>query len=287
MTILCGTDFTPAAAQAVRLAAQLARASGEELLLAHALGDAPPELRAKLGEQLETEARALAEQGLSSRCALLHGAIADELVRLARESPATLVVLGALGRRAGGAWKLGSTADRAAQSCRAPLFVVRATEPLEQWQAGGLTLKVAVAYEASRAADAALSWAAGLARFGPPELVALHSYGIHEEREKRGLRGPLPIGQADARLEEPIARELVARIRGLALGRDVPLVLRGGLGRPAEQLLDMAAERDAQLLVVGNQHRRTLERAWKGSVSRALIEHAKTSVVCVSEREAG
>jgi nucleotide-binding universal stress UspA family protein len=285
MTILCGTDFTPAAAEAVRVAALWARALQEELVLAHALGDSTPELRAKLEEQLAIESRALVEQGLGARCALGVGPSHSELVRLAQESQASLVVLGALGRRAGGSWKLGSTADRVAQACRRPLFVVRAAAPVEEWLAGKRTLKVAVAFEASPTADAALVWAAGLARIAPVELVALHSYGLNEQRLKRGIGGPLPIGTPDPRLEEPIATELGAHIAGLALGCAVELVLRAGLGRPADQLADMAAEAGAQLVVVGNHHRRKLERAWKGSVSRGLIELAKTSVACISVGE--
>ncbi len=276
MTILCGTDFTPAAAEAVRVASLWARATREELVLAHALGEAQGELRAKLEEQLAIESRALVEQGVGSRCALGVGAIDSEIVRLAQESQASLVVLGALGRRAGSSWKLGSTTDRVAMALRAPLFVVRAAQPVEQWLAGQGKLKVAVAYEPSPTGDAALAWAAGLVRVAPVELVVLHSYGIHAEREKRGLRGPLPIGSVDARLEEPLAAELRGKIGGHAL------VLRGGLGRPADQLVEMAAEAGAGLLVVGNHHRRKLERAWRGSVSRTLIELAKCSVACIS-----
>jgi nucleotide-binding universal stress UspA family protein len=285
MTILCGTDFTPAAAEAVRVASLWCRATREELVLAHALGDAAPGLRAKLEEQLAHESRLLVEQGVGSRCALGTTPIDTEIVRLAQESKATLVVLGALGRRAAGAWRIGSTADRVAQACRRPLLVVRAAQALEPWLAGGPALKVAVACEASATADAALRWAAGLARVGKIELLALHSYGIHEQREKRGVRGPLPIGTVDPRLEQPLAAELQAHIGGLALGREVELVLRGGLGRPADQLADMAAEAGAGLVVVGNHHKRMLERAWKGSVSRGLIELAKCSVACVSVGE--
>jgi len=276
MTILCGTDFTPAAAEAVRVAALWGRTTREELVLAHALGDSTPEQRTKLEEQLALESRALVEQGVGSRCALGAGPIDAELVRLAQETKATLVVLGALGRRAGSSWKLGSTTDRVAQACRAPLLVVRAALPLEEWLSGKRTLKVAVAYEPSPTGDAALRWAQGLARVAPVELVVLHSYGIHEERQKRGLGGPLPIGSVDARLEEPLAAELRKHIGGLAL------VLRGGLGRPADQLVEMAADAGAGLLVVGNHHRRKLERAWKGSVSRGLMELAKCSVACIS-----
>jgi len=285
MTILCGTDFTPAAAEAVRVAAQFARAKREELVLAHAFGESESAQRAELELQLAAQSRALVEQGIGSRCALGKGPIDTELVRLATETKASLVVLGALGKRAGGSWKLGSTADRVAQACRAPLIVVRAAQPLEEWLAGKRTLEVAVAYDPSPTGDAALAWAAGLARSAPIELVALHSYGINAEREKRGVGGPLPIGTVDARLEQPLAAELNAHIAALALGCEPRLVLRGGLGRPAEQLSDMAAEAGAELLVVGNHHRRKLERAWKGSVSRGLLELAKSSVACISVPE--
>jgi nucleotide-binding universal stress UspA family protein len=281
MTILCGTDFTPAAAEAVRVASLWARATREELVLAHALGEASGELRLKLEEQLAIESRQLVEQGAGSRFALGVGPIDAELVRIAQETKASLVVLGALGRRAGGAWKLGSTTDRVAQACRAPVFVVRSAKPVEEWLSMQRTLKVAVAYEASPTGDAALVWANGLSRIAPVELVVLHSYGIHEERQRRGVHGPLSIGSVDARLEEPLAAELRKHILGLALS------LRGGLGRPADQLVEMAADAGAELLVVGNHQRAGMERAWKGSVSRSLIELAKSSVVSVSAQTSG
>jgi len=279
MTILCGTDFTPAAGEAVRVAGLWARAAREELVLAHVLGDSTPELRTKLEEQLALESRALVDQGVGSRAALAAGPVDSELVRLAQEAQATLVVLGALGRRAGSSWLLGSTTDRVAQASRVPLLVVRAPQRLEEWLSGKQTLKVAVAYEPSPTGDAALAWAKSLARIAPVELVVLHSYSIAEQREKRGIGGPLPIGSVDARLEEPLAAELQKHIGGLAL------VLRGGLGRPADPLVEMATEAGAGLLVVGNHHRRKLERAWKGSVSRSLIELSKCSVACISVDE--
>jgi len=226
MTIYCGNDPTPGAAEALRVAELWARATREELV---------------------------------------------QQEQLALEQSASLVVL---------VWQ-GSTTDRVAQACRAPLLVVRASQPLEAWLSGKSALKVAVAYDPSQTGDAALHWATELARIAPIELVALHSYGIQAEREKRGLSGPLPIGTVDARIEEPLAAELRQRIGAHAL------VLRGGLGRPAEPLAEMAAAAGAGLLVVGNHHRRKLERAWKGSVSRGLLALAKCSVACISVVEPG
>ncbi len=283
MTILCGTDFTPAAAEAVRVASGWARATREELLLVHALAPGSAELQTKLAEQLTAEASALIAAGVPSRCALETGTIHEQIIALAQRSRAALVVLGALGRRAGSGWKLGSTADLVARGVRAPLIVVREPAPLERWLAGSAPLKVAVAYEISPTADAALAWAAGLARLAPIELVLVHAYSLEDERRKRGLKGPLPIGGADARLEEPLRREIGAHVAGLKLGVAATLVARGGLGRPADQLVEMAAELGAGLVAVGNHHRAGVERAWKGSVSRGVIELARMSVACVSE----
>jgi len=204
---------------------------------------------------------------------------AAEIVRRAQQAQATLVVLDGTAPDA--------LRESAAQALRVPLLVVRDARALEGWLSGTKPLALAVAYEPSPTGDAALAWAAGLARTAPIELVLLHSYGINAEREKRGVGGPLPIGTTDPRLEEPLAAELRAHIGALALalGREPRLLLRGGLGRPAEQLAAMAAEAGAQLLVVGNHHRRKLERAWKGSVSRGVLELAPCSVACISVRE--
>lgn len=206
--------------------------------------------------------------------ALWARATREELVvqkQIAPDARASLVVLDGFD----------STTDGVAQACRAPLLVLRAPQPLEQWLAGKSKLKVAVAYDPSPTGDAALAWANGLARIAPVELVALHSYSLPDECKKRGIAGPLPIGTADARIEGPLAAELQKRIGAVAL------LLRGGLGRPADQLVEMAAEAGAGLLVAGNHHRRKLERAWKGSVSRGLIELAKSSVACISVNEPG
>lgn len=283
MTILCGTDFTPAAAEAVRVAAGFARRTREELLLVHALVPGSAELQAKLAEQLTAEASALIAAGVPSQCALATGAIHEQIVARAQSSRAALVVLGALGRRAGSGWKLGSTADLVARGVRAPLLVVREPAPLERWLAGSAPLKVAVAYEISPTADAALAWAAGLARLAPIELVLVHAYSLEDERRKRGVKGPLAIGTSDARLEEPLRKEIEAHVGGMKLATRPRLVLRGGLGRPADQLAEMAAECGAELVCVGNHHRVGVERAWKGSVSRGVIELARMSVACVSE----
>jgi nucleotide-binding universal stress UspA family protein len=206
--------------------------------------------------------------------ALWARATGEELVlekQLALDARASLVVLDGFD----------STTDRMAQACHAPLLVVRDPRPLEQWLSRQQPLAVAVAYDPSPTGDAALAWAVALARIAPVAIVALHAYGIHAEREKRGLGGPLPIGSVDARIEGPLAAELRRRIGEHAL------VLRGCLGRPAEPLAEMAAAAGAGLLVVGNHHRRKLERAWKGSVSRGLLELAKCSVACISVTEAG
>jgi nucleotide-binding universal stress UspA family protein len=53
-------------------------------------------------------------------------------------------------------------------------------------------------------------------------------------------------------------------------------------GDPVDQIIRYAERIDADLIVLGHKHRNHwLERWWRGSVSKALIEHAPCSVLVV------
>jgi nucleotide-binding universal stress UspA family protein len=57
-----------------------------------------------------------------------------------------------------------------------------------------------------------------------------------------------------------------------------------GWGRVDSHLAQLAQEREADLLVVGNHQRNLVERVWHGSISRSAIHEASCSVLCVPQR---
>lgn len=302
MTILCGTDFSDGARQALRAAIAWARreGTGVELvhvvdlhgafaLLSHGEGALVPvdaELarwRARAEERVAAEAAAVSTSGVEITARVLEGAADAALVAHAARCGATLVVVSAVGARAGSPFTLGSTADRVAQSADRPVLVVRDAAPIEAWCGQRAPLRTIVSVDDSSTSDAAVAWAAALARTGGIELSALHVYWPPTLAAKQAS-GPMPIGRDHTEAEKALARALAERMALRASGEKLPLELVGGLGRTADHLALAADERRAQLVVVGAHQRGGIARFWHGSVSHGVIDRARTNVVVVPER---
>lgn len=299
MTILCGTDFTLAAAEAVDVAALLAARLGVPLRLVHVLdlpgageiladkGWPPSRVRMhvegekkELEERLRAEATRVAARGEPSAAVLL-GNADEAIVAEAERVAAELVVVAALGRRAGSFWHLGSTADRIAQSSKRPVLVVRQGDGLLAWARGARPLRVLVGVDATPASDAAVRWLERLRAAGPIEVVGAHVYWPPEVRERLKIKGGIPLGEGNAEVDAVLSRELTARLHALPGGDRIELHVVGGLGRTSDHLAEAASQHRADLVVVGSHQREGFERLWHGSVSRGVIDGAAVSVVCV------
>lgn len=301
MTVLCGTDFSEASRLAVRASAAWARKTGAKLELAHAVDlhgafallargegafvpiDAELERWRKSAEdRLAAEAAALAAAGLPITTRVLEGAADAALVTHAARCNASLIVVGAIGARAGSPFTLGSTADRVAQSADRPVLVVRDPAPIERWSAGSAPLRALLAIDDSNTAAVATAWAAAFTRMGGVELSAVHVFWPPDMQKQRGAA--LQFGASSSEAEQALARGLEALLARRAAGVTCPLSLVGGLGRTADHLTHAAAERRSELVVVGAHQRGGLKRFWHGSVSHGVIDRAGTNVVVVPER---
>ncbi len=121
--ILCGTDFSESATEAVRAAAALAQRFHEPLILAHSVderGEFPEHLRPRLMNEdrprLAAEAERLRKLGLTFEEKLLGGAPDDGVASFAGKANARLVVVAASGTGALGRLVLGSVAERIAET---------------------------------------------------------------------------------------------------------------------------------------------------------------------------
>jgi nucleotide-binding universal stress UspA family protein len=138
--IVCPTDFSDSATVAERQAAQLARALGAEILLVHVATEAPlwregfvtPELREVFGAQrrwaekaLAGRAEALKAEGITARSVVKTGAPWREIVQLAKEEHADVIVMGTQGRTGLDRLMLGSVAERVIRHAPCPVLTVR------------------------------------------------------------------------------------------------------------------------------------------------------------------
>ncbi len=277
MTLLCITDFSPGAREAAAAAAALAARLGDRLLLAHASGlmaGAPSEA---LQKHLAAEAALVARPDLEVETALLDGAPVAAILSCVERVRPPLVVAAASseGRR-----RLGSVASAVAQGTPRPLLLVRSAAPLVQWASGARPLRVFLADDFSTFTEAAFRWLRWLRGVGPCEVTVAHLYSPVVEHARAGLLGAGEPAQVEKRIEEDLAARLQSLGEGGARTR-----IAASYGRVADPLVALAAEEQADLLVLGTHQRRRLERAWHGSVSHLALQLAPMSVASVPHGE--
>lgn len=275
MTILCSTDFSPAAAEAATAAAAIAGRLGEPLLLVHA----GPE-GAALRERLAAEAARLRTSGAAVEATLLEGKpVAAVLACVDRVGP-RLVVAAAVS--SGEQRKLGSVAEAIAQGSSRPLLVVRAAAPFLEWTRGSRPLRVMVGDDFSALTEPAFNFVRELGAVGPCELTVAHFYFPFAEHARAGLLG---AAGEPAQVEKRIEEDLQARVQRLAQP-GARVRIGASYGRIADPLVSLAAVERADLLVLGTHQRTRLERAWQGSVSHLALQLAPMAVASVPFEEA-
>lgn len=275
MAIVCGTDYSPMAAQAATVAAILAARLDEPLILLYALDELadlrvdPDAARAyesvfDLAKQrLPAEAERLRGYGARVEKVFVTGAADEALVGHAEKSGAQLIVLASTGRRGAARWLLGSVTERTLRTSPVPVLVVRDATPLEAWVRGERPLRVMVATDLSAVSELAIQWAAALRRIGPCHITVVHA---------------TRTGTAEARALE---RDLRHQTQGSSDDTHVHVIGRRETRRTGRCLARVAATEKTDLLVVGSRQRAAHDRFWHGTVAGEALVLAKTNVACV------
>jgi nucleotide-binding universal stress UspA family protein len=291
MTIVCGIDFSERATQAARAAGAIARRFDEPLVLVHVLDELGAELAAKgvndaLFDPQRAKLRSQADElrtdtGADVEPILLLGSAPQRLVEAARATHARLLVVSVLGAETPHRRLLGSVAERVAQSSPVPVLVVRDGPSLRAWARGDEPLRIMVGVELSPTSKAALRWAAELRSRARCELTIAQIAWPPREHRRLGIPPPMPLDHLVPEVRETLERDLRSWAGALPGEGETSFVVSHGWGRVDIHLADLAAEAKADLVVVGTHRRAGLARMWLGSVSRGVLHHALTNVVCV------
>lgn len=142
-SIVLPTDFSECAAHAVAAAAGLARLTGARLVCLHVvepvvpavgwtpvaeplpLADVGAHLEETAARELPLFAREAAGEGVEVEEVLARGEAASEIVRVARENDADLIVISSHGRTGLGRILFGSTAESVVRHAHCPVLVVK------------------------------------------------------------------------------------------------------------------------------------------------------------------
>ena len=265
----------------------LGETSGASLTLAHALGDSALEdLRRWLADDsqasglLEDDARRrlseLAQEltstrGLDVRVHLAVGRPVEQVIRLAEDLDADLVVTGTRGAGFFRGVVVGSTAERIAKRSSRPVLMVRQM-PREPYR------RVLVPVDFSDWGPAAIATARRVA----PEasLVLMHAVEVPFEGRLR------LAGVADTvvqRYRDNARREAQQRLAQLAsaagLGGDRVHFSTPSGADPWMLIVQEEQQRDCDLVVIGQQGRNALEEVLLGSTTRMVVAEGSVDVL--------
>jgi nucleotide-binding universal stress UspA family protein len=225
--------------------------------------------------RIESELQALLDETLAGRATevdveVARGPATGVLLRAAESEPVTVVV----GSRGLGGFKgllLGSVGRQLAEHAHCPVTIVRVSEPLAPFR-----LRTVVAgHDGSPNAARAVEVAAELAvKAGAELVVASAAPPAAGER----LRSGEPRTHLAARRD--LVEDWCAPLR--ASGIEYRTAVVEGDARSA--LLEIAADRHADLLVVGSRGRGPVAKLLLGSVASSLAQHGTLPVTIVPHR---
>jgi nucleotide-binding universal stress UspA family protein len=203
-----------------------------------------------------------------------HGEVSEEILAMARETGADLIVMGTHGRT-GMNWLLsGSVATTVLRKANCPVLALRSSVGARKLQEARVIIHPTDFSVNSRAA---LKVARLLARDLGARLLILHvtSPAI--------LMDGTVAGEVDPSVFRASLEELRASLDGPDLKYPVETQLNLGLDR--EEILRMAQETGCDLIVMGTHGRTGLGRLLMGSVAESVLPRASCPVMVVKNPE--
>ena len=288
--IICGTDFSARAAEAANVAGALAVRNNATLTLLHAVAPGEVELlekvtidaiRSERRRRLIAEGNRLRATGAQVLENLVLGSPHDMLVLRARHVDADLIVVSSLGGISAPRWITGSVALRTAQKATVPTLVVRDQARLTAWAEGERPLNIFVCYDFSPTSDAVLRWIGSLEEWGPCNVTVAYVSWPPQESWRLGMTGRTTDGDNTPEVRALLERGIKEKCERLLGAVEAKVHVVSSWGRADVHLNELAKASDADLVVVGSNHRNMVDRLWFGSVSRGVIRHSRTNVVCV------
>jgi nucleotide-binding universal stress UspA family protein len=283
--ILFATDGSNASELASTTAVGLAKITGSELHVVY-VGPAVPEHFEPTDVEparTEQEARRILDEqvkkienveGTVTQSHLRMGGAAEEVVDLAEELGVGLVVLGSRGRGRITRLVIGSVADSIVRHAHFSVMVTR-------WKAVAFPAKILVATDGSEEADLAIRTAADLAARSSSELHVTHVGRMLTHGGPVGVNvGALPAGSQEL-LDKEAKKLLESQVERMREAGESVVEAHLVSGRADEEIIVLAEQIGADLVVMGSRGLGEVRRALVGSVSDSVVRHAHCPVMVV------
>jgi nucleotide-binding universal stress UspA family protein len=295
--ILCPVDFSRFSHHAYEQAVELAREFGAEITVLHASAVAPVTSLAPIGAPIPLEPARLTREERQSMTTVLRDftydadagglSIATQLreqdpvqaiIDAALTLPADLIVMGTHGRSGFERLLLGSVTEKVLRKAPCPVLTVpnRMTSAKQE-----LTFsRILCAIDFSPASLRALEYAASLAAVEGPGVHALNVVELFAEGG--GMRDELVLDTPDFRAElirhaqQRLHAVISEQVRALC-----PISESVTMGKAYREILRVASDEKADLIVLGVQGRTAADLLLFGSTTQHVVRQAECPVLTI------
>lgn len=278
--IMVATDFSERSDRALRRATLIARETGAALSLVHVVDDDQP--RSIIDAEQDTALALLQEQtatlrrldGVSSQGYVALGTAFSGIVQSVEQAQPDLLVLGPFRRRVLRDTFIGTTAERTIRQVSCPVLMVNAP-PVSAYRSILLTTDLSEGSQRALEIAASVGIAPNAHRslllaFDAPVLRLAMSYTIPDEEKKAYLENE----RAEA------ARKLAGFLASFRT-EHLDSILRHAKATPANEILSVADELSADLIVVGTRGASGFTRLLLGSVAEEILRRAHRDVLAI------
>jgi nucleotide-binding universal stress UspA family protein len=289
--ILCPTDFSEASRSALSHAIAVARWFEAELTLVHVAPIVPlagselavnvsmpssnPTTWGALLDDLTEFAEPARLSGVAVHQTLLEGDAVHEILDLAEQISADLLVMGTRGRSGLPRWLLGSVTESVLRKAARPVLTVSHAAVAPAPAGKGPFSAIVCPVDLRGTSQATLRFGLAIAREQGAALTLLHV-----------VEGPEGEDDFNAHFDVPEHRALLAEDARVRLERAVSAEDRSSctlseivtVGEPAHEILRIAAERHADLIVMGARGPNPIDALFFGSTARSVVRDAACPV---------
>lgn len=208
-----------------------------------------------------------------------------EILAQARRLAADLIVMGTHGRSGFERLLLGSVTEKVLRTSNVPVLTVPSAAPDVVPVGRGPFQRILYATDFSSGSESALRYAASLAEHGAAQLILLHVVEPLPAGYDPAVGFTFDVGTFEASLVESGRTKLREWVPDpLRLGCDTDDVVTRG--KAYVEILRVAAERQADLIVLGVHGRNALDRLVFGSTTEHVVRRATCPVLTVRQPDA-